>query len=194
MKRLLVTFLASAPFTTYHGSLLASEDSVGTATQELKTKFYEILDKDTVAVDFKNKSSALTDDERKNIEAVVNAVRSDSKVSSVIAAGWADKEYPANKGQSLAQSERNLANARTAAVKDALKKIGIDTVEAHSMAEQPSWIGKLFNTKDAVVKGDGTVDNANDKLTADLGRILKENGGPGKVVVIVRREGDYQAR
>ena len=38
-----------------------------------------------------NKVAALSDDERKNLESVLNAVRSDAKVSSVIVAGWADR-------------------------------------------------------------------------------------------------------
>jgi hypothetical protein len=194
MKKYLAAVLLASPLTLPSIQVLAADDSVEKSVQEVKTKVYEILDKDTVTVEFKAKSSALAEDERKDLEAVVNAVRADSKVSSVIVAGWADKEYPATKGESLGSAERKLAKARSESVKAALNRIGVKTVEAHSMAEQPSWIGKMFNTKDTVVKGEGVVDSADEKLSADLGRILKENGGPGKVVVIVRREGEYEVR
>lgn len=189
--------IASILLVTSLGALTAgvasADTSVSSAVQDIKTEVYELLGKDTAIVTFEPGSSILSESERKNLAAVVSAVRNDANISLAIVAAWADKEYPATKGQQLGKAERQLAEARVAIVKEALDNLGVKTIETHSMAEQPSWIGKLLNTEDTKVKGEGKVKDANDQLTAEIGRILRDKGGPGKAVVIVRRTGDQTA-
>ena len=161
--------------------------------QDIKIKSYEILGKDTVTASFAPGSSDLQQSDRQNMAAVVAAMRNSSVIGSAIVAGWADHEYPASKGQQLGKAERELANARIGKVKNALYDLGVKPVDAHSMAEKPTWLGSLFNSEDTKLKGAGKVRNEEDELTTAIGKIIRENGGPGKVVVIIRRQGDKTA-
>ncbi len=154
---------------------------------------FKALDKDMTVIQFEANSTALEDIQRLNLESLVNHVRRDEKILSVIVSGWADLDYPTAKGQTLGLDQRALARERIDKIFSELRKIGIDTVELHSMAERPRWIDRMFNTRDAIMKGEGYINSANDKLIVDIGKILNANGGPGKVVIIVRRSGDFVA-
>jgi len=179
-----------APLTT--SSVFAGQGEPS-AVQGAKTKVYELIGKDTTTMSFEAGSANLSEAERQNLAAVVAAVRANATISSAIIAAWSDKEYPTNKGQKLGSDQRQLAEDRATKLKKALNSLGISDVEAHSMAEQPGMLGKFFNSTDTMVKGEGKVDNANDRYNEEIGEILRDHGGPGKAVVIIRRVGDQSA-
>ena len=185
------TLTAITSLMTTH--LAAAEPVADFTVQDIKVKTYEILGKDTATVSFAPGSSDLSESEKKNLAAVVNAVRNNANISSAIVAGWSDLDYPQTKGLKLGKAERTLAEARIKKVKSALIDLDVKLVTTHSMAEHPSWLGKLLNTEDTKLKGEGKITDANDHLTEAIGKIMRENGGPGKVVVIVRRQGDMTA-
>lgn len=166
-------------------------NAVGGAVQETKTKLFDAFDKDSITVDFKNGSAALEQGEIDDLKALLTSNKRDGKLERVIVASWSDKDYPANKGERLGDSDRKLADDRSAAVKKALAGLGAATVDTYSMAEHPTWMAKAFNTKDAKVKGQGTMNDADDSISAELGKRLKDKGGPEKAVVIIRRAGDF---
>jgi hypothetical protein len=189
----IVLVAITANFWSMTPRIAIAETTTTTLIQDIKTKSYEILGKDTVTASFAEGSSDLKDSDRQNISAVVTAVRNNAVIESALVAGWGDHDYPVAKGQRLGKVDRDLASARVAKVKSALFEIGVKSVDAHSMAEKPTWLGQMFNTEDAKLKGGGKIRDANDELTAAIGQILRESGGPGKVVVIVRRQGDKTA-
>ena len=193
MKDSLIAMIFVTILSNTAPTVVFSQTSASSVIEDIKTKSYEIIGKDTVTASFSPGSAELTESDRKNISAVVAAVRNNAVIESAIVAGWADHEYPATKGQQLGKSERELANARIEKVKNVLFDLGIKPVEAHSMAEKPTMLGSLFNTEDSKLKGVGKIRNVEDEQTAAIGRILRDNGGPGKVVVIVRRKGDKTA-
>ena len=161
--------------------------------QDLKIKTDQILAKDTLTVSFAPGSSELTESERNNLSAAITAVKNSATISSAVVAGWADRQYPEVKDQVLEKSERKLAETRVTNVKNALIDFGVTKVETHSMAEHPTWLGKLLNTKDTMLKGEGKIKSEKDEQTAMIGKILRENGGPSKVVVVIRRQGSQAA-
>lgn len=178
---------------TVPAAVAAPETPVSTAIQDIKTKVYELLGKHTATVSFEPGKSTLSAGERQNLAAVVAAVRQDATIGSAIVAAWSDQEYPASKDQSLAKAERQLADARLASVREALTNLGVSSVETHSMAEHPSWFSRLMNTEDTKVKGEGKVKDANDEMIMEIGKLLRDRGGPGKAVVLIRRVGDRVA-
>lgn len=193
MRLSIISIFLAASLGSITVKYASADTTVSSTVQDIKTKFYELLGKDTATVAFKSGSSVLSESERQNLAAIVSAVRMDATVSSAIIAAWSDKEYPATKGERLSESERSLADARLAVIEGSLLSLGIKNVETHTMAQHPSWIGKLLNTKDAKVKGEGTVEDANDQLATEIGQVLRDKGGPNKAVIIIRRVGDNTA-
>src|SRR5690606_38329831 len=110
---------------------------------------------------------------------------------TVVVAAWSDREFPESKDKTLSDADRKLADKRAESVKTALRNMGLAKIETHSMAEHPGWLARTFNTKDAQLKGEGKVKNSDDLVVAELGKKLREEGGPGKVVVFLRRAGHF---
>jgi hypothetical protein len=164
-----------------------------TVTQDVKTTFLDLINKDSVNVGFKEGTSAVSKDERSDLKATVDAVRKDTKIARVIVAAWSDKEYPAGKEEALKASDKKLASDRASNVKAVLSELGVSNVETYTMTEKPNWFEKEFNTDDAKVKGAGKVKDSDDQVTTEIGRLLREKGGPKSVVVLVRRTGDHSA-
>ena len=193
MKLSIVSIFLAASLGSLPMSQVSADTTVSAAVQDVKTRFYEIFGKDTVTVAFVSGSSVLSENERKNLMAAVAALRNDSRLSSAIVAAWSDKEYPATKGQHLSKSDNHLADARNSVIKKSLSSLGVKSIETHTMAQHPSWIGKLFNTDDAKMKGEGVVNDSHDQLINEMGQVLRDKGGPGKAVVILRRSGEQAA-
>ncbi len=61
------------------------------------------------------------------------------------------------------------------------------------MAEQPDWIAKSFSLSDAKIKGETTPKDAEDAYVMEVGKKLRDKGGPGKAVVYVRPVGEVSA-
>lgn len=171
----------------------SASSAVKGAVQNVKTELFDIMNKETVTVNFKDGSSVVDQGEVNDLKALLTSNKREGKIDSLIIAAWSDKDYPAGQGETLSDADRKLADQRADAVKKTLTSLGAGKVDSYSMAEHPSWIAKTFNTQDAKVKGEGAVKDADDNLTAQIGKQLKDKGGPGTVVVLVRREGDYSA-
>ena len=161
--------------------------------QELKTKLFETFDKQTVTVNFKTGSSAVDESELSDLKALVAANKHEAKIDRVIVAAWADKDYPTEKGAKLSAAEVKLGDGRAARVKELLHKLGVANVDAYTMAEQPNWIQKAFNLSDAKIKGQGVAKDAEDNYVQEVGKKLRDKGGPGKAVVYVRHVGEFAA-
>ena len=189
MKLSLTTLILGALLT--NGAM--AETTVQGVIQGAKTKVFDAFDKESVTVDFATGSAEVTVAEQKDLTALIAAAKSDGKIQAVVVASWSDAEYPATKGESLPQAAKDLAAARNANLTRVIKTLGVTTIQSYAMTEQPSWIAKTFNTQDAKVKGEGEIKDAEDHLAAEIGKSLRDKGGPGKAVVLVRREGDFAA-
>jgi hypothetical protein len=172
------------------GEIQKAADEV---TDSVKTTFYDVMDKDITTVDFEKGSAVLSEAEKSDLKAMVAAVKSDTTINNVIVAAWSDEEYPKTKGEKLSQAEQDLANKRATNVEAELKTLGLNKIETHSMAENPGWLARTFSTKDATLKGEGRGRNASDKEVMKIGQDLRDKGGPGKVVVFIRRTTDPTA-
>lgn len=172
-------------------ALEAAKEKVTAAVDDAKTKIFQWLDKEHVTLNFKTGSTTLPQNEIDELKTLVDASKNKAAIEKVIVATWSDKEYPAGSGEKLSDADRKLAEQRADTIKKALSSLGVAKVETFSMAEHPSWIAKTFNTEQAKVKGQGEVKSADDALASEIGKKLRENGGPGTAVVLVRRAGDF---
>lgn len=185
------TFLATrillATGLTLSAASVMAEGTQPSTIEKIQTKVYELLDKDMTAIKFAKDSDALTDGEKQSIRAFVTAAKNNGKVDKFIVAAWSDEEMP--KGdKKLSDKQKNLADDRNHAVKQALKEAGADDVEGFSMATDANWIQKTFNTEGAQLKGEGKIKDADDQFTANIGQRLRSKGGPGTAVIVAKYE------
>lgn len=165
-------------------------DSVKKAVQDAKTGVFDLFNKNSATIDFEAGQSTVSAGEKSDIKAVVDAVKSDAKIEKVIVAAWSDEEYPTTKDTKLSKAAQDLAELRGKAVKAALEADGVKHVEVFSMAEYPSWMSRTFNTEDAKIKGLGKTKSTKDAVLEEVGREMRQAGGPGKAVVFVLHHGE----
>ncbi len=159
-------------------------------TEDARTKLFEILKKNTTTITFSKSGATLTESERSNLIATVNAAKNSGAIARVIIAAWSDKDYPAMKGASLNKKDIEIAKARVASIKHVLETQGVKEIETYTMTENPSWFGRLFNTDDTKIKGVGKPTDQEDRILDDIGNTIRDKGGPGKAVVILRQAGE----
>jgi len=188
MKTYISAIILSSCIAGFSSTASFAQTVVPGAVEDVKTRVYEAIGKDTATISFEKGKHVVSESERSNLAAVVSAVRSNADISKAVIAAWSDKEYPMKKDQALEKSDRRLANQRAESVRESLMNLGVRDVEIHSMAEHPNWFGRLFNTEDTVVKGEGKIKDINDEHIAEIGRVLRDKGGPGKAVVILRQK------
>lgn len=164
-----------------------------TLMEKVKTTTYDIMDKETVTLDFDTNSSVVSEGMKTSIRALVDAAKKEGRITKVFVASWADRSLPMDSSEKLSDGDKNLAKDRADNVKKVLASIGMKDVEIYNMAEQPSWLGRTFRTDDAQVKQSMKGKSVNDHEMTELGRKLDDKGGVGKVVVAVVRRGATNA-
>jgi len=168
----------------------------GDAAQKLEdtqTKIYELLDKDITTVKFNRDSAVLSDSEKSSLRSLVEAAKANKNIDRFIVAAWSDREYPASKDQKLSKTERDLAKNRMDTIQAFLKDVGAKDVDTYSFAEHPSWLARVFNTEQAQIKGAGKVKDEEERIVADIGKRLRDKGGPGTGVVVVKTKEEAAA-
>ena len=150
----------------------------------IQYKVYEILDKDMTSINFDNASNKLTAAELQKLSNFVATTKNEAKLDTILVAAWSDKDYPST--GKLSSAEQKLAGRRADAVKAALKKAGASSVSTYNMTERPNWLQKVFSTKTAEVKGGARTHALTNDVVESLGKRLRSDGGPGKVVVVAK--------
>ncbi len=181
----LATRIILATGLTLSAASVLADGAQPSTIEKIQTKVYELLDKDMTAIKFAKGSDALTDSERQTIRAFVTAAKNNGKVDKFIVATWSDQEMPKGDAK-LNEKQKNLADDRSHAVKQALKEAGAADVEGFSMAERANWIQKTFNTEGAQLKGAGKAKDAEDQVVVQIGDRLRSKGGPGSAVIVAK--------
>jgi hypothetical protein len=182
-KALVLTSVATLGW----GTAFAENNTV----KKMQTKVYDLMDKDITTIRFEKGSTNLTENEKNSLKAVVQAVRDDSDIEKVIVASWADENLPKSTDTKLSKEAKDLADKRNDNIKKVLKDLGAKDVETHSMAEQPTWIGKTFGTEDAQIKESLAGKNVKETEPKNIANVLENRGGASKAVVIVKRTSSY---
>lgn len=170
-----------------------SRAEVSNVTIDDTTGIFQIFERDMTTIRFAPGSSTLSANDRQALTTMAADLKGDPNVAKLVVAAWSDKEYPAGPDQRLSSADRSLAEDRAKHVKDVLVDSGARSVSTYSMAEHPSWLARTFNTAQAKLKGDGRIKSSQDHVIADLGRQIRNHGGPNDVVVIVQHKSDNVA-
>lgn len=148
--------------------------------------YLDQVDRHASTVYFDNKSAMIPSIEKMRIQDWANAYKNSNVTPKVVVASWSDKDYPNSPNAELNQSDRSLADMRNQSIKDALKEVGITSVETFNMAVRPNWFQRTFSSDSAQIKGEAKDRNWDDKNEARMAAILKRRGGPSSSVLILR--------
>ncbi|MCX6131571.1 MAG: hypothetical protein NTX25_21235 [Proteobacteria bacterium] len=163
--------------------------------ETVQQKLYEISGKDTVVLNFKKDSVQLSEAEISELKTTLAAVKEDSKVKEILILAYADQPYPHDQKSDLNKSARKLAQKRGNVVKEKISSFGGKNIKVYNMATKANWFEKALVTSTAQVKQEAVKSPANqdadDAFYQALGKHLVAQGGPGKVVVVMRRDFSY---
>lgn len=106
-----------------------------------------------VDVEFQKGSTALSEQSRAAISALLNRAKAEGELNDVKVLAWADEEYPSVSRKKLSKSQRALATSRHRAIEKHVKaqNLGVG-VDGLNMAERPTAVERWFNTPDARFK------------------------------------------
>lgn len=181
--------LRSIIFAMATGGLVGPMAVAGEAEKLLEraqTEVYDFIDKDITKIEFAEGSATLSEAEKIGLRALVKSVRDDSRVEGIVVAAWSDHHYP-EVGKKLSDADVELADRRQRSVEAVLDELGIYNISTYSMAEHPSWIGKVFFTEESKVKKSIEGEEVEDRDAVALAATLQNRGGPSSAVVIVKR-------
>ena len=157
--------------------------------QEALSKAYEIIDKNIEVVSFEVGDADISDLAKTSVKALIDANK--SQLERVVLASWSDKKLDAAK---LDSADEELAAKRAENMSKYMREtLKIDSIDTYNMAVRPNWFEKTFNMdeaklKQAIMKGTVLLEDQNKEIVA-MARAFSENGGPGKLVVVVRVKG-----
>lgn len=186
--RLLVTdLIAGSAFSWPAFGQETPRDSSNTSSIDINTKSIQLIDKDSVTVNFAPGSSDVTPQEKDKLRNLIESAKKEAPTDRFIVAAWSDKEFPAE-GAELSKEDRDLAKRRGSAVKEALQDLRVGSIDTYSMATHPSWISRTFGRNDASIKTGGGRTTEKNEVATQIGQKLRSEGGPGTAVVVVRFE------
>lgn len=177
----------------FAGVANAEDQPVKKAVESAQTAFFDMIDKDSVVVNFEKDSAAISEGERTTMKSALDAARKDIKIERVIVASWSDSSMPEQKDAKLSDRERKLADERAENVQKLLKEFGVSKVDTYSMAEQANWFQKMFKTDEAQIKKSMKGLAIDDNFNKALGEKLTSMGGPSKAAVIILTDRSYMS-
>ena len=165
-----------------------AEDRMKDAEVRSKEFYYWVVDKSTYTVSFDERSSKLSQTAKNSLKALFLSLSSEVHDGEIVIAAWSDKDFPMKNESSLLGPDRALATARANVVKDFVQKQRQDlAIVTMNMAEQNHVLAPLLEGSESQVKAAMQSGETDSRKTAAISRELKSRGGPGKVVVLVRK-------
>lgn len=155
---------------------------------KVKQALYTIVDKTNYTVDFKKGSSTVSQSARNSFKALFNSLKGELVGGEIVVAGWSDRDFPMNPNVKLSAADAKLAEARINNVKKVIKELGLEnTIQTINLGEQNSLLEKLFAGNEEQVKETMQNGETDSRKIAAISNKLRSDGGPQKVVVLVRR-------
>jgi hypothetical protein len=107
-----------------------------------------------VEIEFEKGQAVLSESARTSVRSVYEQATQDGKVKKIYLISWADEEFPSKELKALSSSQKELANKRNENLESYVNELRLPGVEVQtfSMATQPNFLAKLFNTTDQKLK------------------------------------------
>ena len=187
MRHLMIKALVLATGFTFSGNVLAQTTS-DKIDVKVKEAFYTVVDKTNYTVDFKKGSSAVSKSAQNSLKALFTSLKGELAGGDIVIAGWSDKDFPLNPDTKLTDGDKKLAAARIENVQKVVKNLGLaNDIQTVNLGEQNTLLGKLFSSTEQQVKDQIQQGETDSRKVAAITKTLKSDGGPHKVVVLVRR-------
>lgn len=141
-----------------------------------------IIGPDTT-LSFDTGSSTLTNESKNKLKNIVKEARNKGTIDEVQVAVWSDNPTP-RAGEQLSKSDQGLVNNRINGIHAYLKRLNVSDVDSYNMAEQASWLARVFHTDAAELKSE--IGRGKDMpMSKEEFQIFKRYGDSSKAVVLV---------
>jgi len=152
---------------------------LSTASQAAQTRMGP-----NTTVSFEAGKSALSNTEKDKLKKLLADARSSGKVKQVQIATWSDNFIPSGKKE-LSKADRKLATLRSKSIQNYLdRQLNVKDFTIHNMAERSTWLSRMFETDDAVLKTEIS-ENPDLPMSKTEFKVFKDNGEPSSSVVLV---------
>lgn len=187
MKKVLLAMIGSLMLANVgHAESTTDKMAVG-----VKEAAYSIVDKSAYTVNFDKNSTKMSQSSVNSLKALFNSLEGELRGAQVMVGSWSDKKFPIDANVKLSEHDSKLAKERADKVADAIKKLGVTSnIQTINFGEQNNFLEKMFKApadgpevKEALQTG--TTDS---RRIAAVAKRMQDDGGPGKVVVMVLRE------
>lgn len=143
---------------------------------------------DSLVVNFQPGQATLSETEKENLRNMGRTMRQHGEIRQAKIAAWSDKPHP--RTGNLSREDRKLADRRLDEIERFLEDDqNITSVKEFNMAERSSWVGRMFHTEQAELDAE-FARRGKTEVTNDEFRVIRQEGGPSKAVVILKHEKD----
>lgn len=160
--------------------------------RDARTAAYKLTDKDSLVVKFEKGSATISADEKNRIIALLDANAAKTEELKVMIAAWSDSDFIAKDkpAANATKNDKSLAAKRIKAVEEVLKKekakYSVD--HKYNMAEKPSMLGEMIDSRDSVVKNKVVqgAETSSDALNQDIEK-LRSDGGASRAIISIAK-------
>ncbi len=137
----------------------------------------------TLIVRFDEGSSNLRSDEKERLKYFLDRKLKGMNVDELQIASWSDNPISLGKSE-LSAADRNLAGRRGDTIREFIQrpKKSADVV-LHNMAERSTWLGRMFESDDALLKSE-IQRGADAPMSQEEFRVFRDSGKPSVAVVV----------
>lgn len=164
------------------------KDEAKEVLTDAKAALFDVMDKNSLVVDFAEGSALLTDAQKGSLTALLQSQDNSARGLKLALASWSDKPFP-EPSASLKSEDVDLADARSNAVIAHMRTLAqYRDVEVINMAKRENAVARFFSTDAAKVKNAMDGKGARQPWVEYEADLFKNKGGPTKTVVILYDE------
>ncbi len=140
---------------------------------------------ESVVISFAKGDFILSRAETTRLRTIVQDAQKTGRITKIEIAAWSDEDHP--ELTSLSKPSTDLALQRIQSIKIVLKKdvASVTPVTAYNMAENSSWLGRLFHSSEAELDAVFAKRETGELEHQDY-KIFKRDGAPSKAVVLFK--------
>lgn len=159
----------------------------GVTNTQSQSQTQAIPDRNIASVSFQSGQSDISANNAATLRSSINAAQQNGEIQKAVVAAWPDQLGTQNSNTN--QVTQNLAQQRADAIERQLKDSGIQNVQTHVMTDsEPTWVESTFSAVPNPMGTDSTASTGTNATADQVRSILREEGGPGKAVVILQSE------
>ncbi len=110
--------------------------------------------KSVMEIKFNKNKTQLTEENKKNIKALLKEIAANPNAKKIAVVTWADAEYPSEDKKELSDGQKKIAEDRNQVIKSFIEKTLSKKLEivAYNMAERPTAFNEFIKSPEARIK------------------------------------------